>query len=113
MTRLILCLRPGQHQGASAPAPDLVVSFARECRAISIVTSHQENSLKSAIFALSTGGGRRFHALEIKEREPELSLVSPFKLNMLTARYLFCLRPERRQGASAPAPCKPHRYAVR
>ncbi len=39
-----------------------------------------------------------------KEEHRSAPLVSPFKLNLLTARYLFCLRPERRQGASAPAP---------
>ncbi|SHE54505.1 hypothetical protein SAMN05444149_101410 [Pseudosulfitobacter pseudonitzschiae] len=41
-----------------------------------------------------------------KKGEPKLSRkVSPLRLNVLTARKFFCLRPERRQGASAPAPC--------
>ena len=34
-----------------------------------------------------------------RERSP---LVSTFRLTMLTARYLFCLRPKRRQGRAHP-----------
>jgi len=40
--------------------------------------------------------------LKEKGRAEALPLVSPFKLNLLTARCLFCLRPERRPERTHP-----------
>ena len=60
--------------------------------------------------AISPDRGFVFHKAGVSSHPPKkkkgstevLPRVSPFKLNMLTARYLFCLRPERRPERAHP-----------